>query len=65
MTPHILSREIVFQTRIHECRVKHSAFTGGITTTERRKESFRKVIRENNLQEKLGAEFEALYGEPL
>jgi len=59
-----IPRELSFQSRVHQCGIKHSAFSG-LTTVEQRKESFRKVIREHNLQEKLGAEFEALYGEPL
>lgn len=59
-----ISREISFQSRVHQCGIKHSAFNG-ITTQEQRKESFRHVILANNLQEKLGKEFEQLYGEPL
>lgn len=57
-----LSRELSLQSRVHQCGIKHTAFDG-LTTTEQRKESFRKVIVDNQLHEKLGAEFEAIYGE--
>ena len=59
-----LSRELSLQSRVHQCGIKHTAFNG-LTTTEQRKESFRAVIREHNLQEQLGAEFQAIYGEPV
>lgn len=60
----ILSQELAFQSRIHQCGIRHSAFQG-LTTPEQRKESFRKVIREHQLEEKLGVEFQKLYGEPV
>lgn len=61
----MISQELALQSRVHQCGVtKHSAFSG-LTTVEQRKESFRLVILENKLEEKLGEEFERIYGEKL
>lgn len=64
MSAALISRELSLQSRVHQCGIKHTAFEG-LTTTEQRKDSFRKVILDNQLQEKLGAEFAAVYGEPV